>query len=255
MISTTSKNKKRKLSLWSIIIWVGIWQLAAMCLNSDILLASPVKVVKALAGLVCEASFWRSVAFSSLRITAGFCLAMIFGIVLGALSYRFSIIEKILRLPVAAIKATPVVSFIILVLVWVPSKNLSIVISFLIAFPVMYTNIIEGLLEMDSKMLSMSKVFRIPFSKRVRYIYIPQVIPYFRAACALALGLCWKSGIAAEIIGLPMGTIGERLYQAKIYLNMPEMFAWTVVIIAVSILFEKIVMKLIVFCMNKLEGK
>ena len=91
--------------------------------------------------------------------------------------------------------------------------------------------------------------------RRVRYIYIPQVIPYFRAACALALGLCWKSGIAAEIIGLPMGTIGERLYQAKIYLNMPEMFAWTVVIIAVSILFEKIVMKLIVFCMNKLEGK
>ena len=98
---------------------------------------------------------------------------------------------------------------------------------------------------MDPRLAEMAEVFEIPVLLRVRYIYASQVLPFFRAGCSLALGLCWKSGIAAEVIGLPENTIGENLYNAKIYLNTPDLFAWTLVIVAVSVLFEKVFLKLI----------
>ena len=60
-------------------------------------------------------------------------------------------------------------------------------------------------------------------------------------ACRLACGLCWKSGVAAEVIGLPSGSIGERLYDAKIYLNTGEVLAWTLVIVLISLACEKLI--------------
>ncbi|HJC89403.1 MAG TPA: ABC transporter permease subunit, partial [Candidatus Mediterraneibacter excrementigallinarum] len=123
--------------------------------------------------------------------------------------------------------------------------NLSVIISFLMVFPVIYTNVRDGIRSMDPRLAEMAEVFEIPVLLRVRYIYASQVLPFFRAGCSLALGLCWKSGIAAEVIGLPENTIGENLYNAKIYLNTPDLFAWTLVIVAVSVLFEKVFLKLI----------
>jgi len=248
-----SKDKIKK--IWPIVFWVVVWQLLAMCLNSTILLASPLETIKCLWQMLLVGEFWQSIGFTFVRICSGFILAVVIGTVLGALSYVFKPVRGLLAPFVSVIKATPVASFIILVLIWVPSRNLSVVISFLMAFPVIYTNILSGLSEMDGNMLEMTRVFGIPFGKRLRYVYIPQTIPYFKAACSLALGLCWKSGIAAEIIGLPTGSIGERLYQAKIYLSTPEMFAWTITIIVVSVTCEKLVMLLVNLIMNKLEGR
>ena len=114
-----------------------------------------------------------------------------------------------------------------------------------LVFPVIYTNVRDGIRSMDPRLAEMAKVFEIPVLLRVRYIYASQVLPFFRAGCSLALGLCWKSGIAAEVIGLPENTIGENLYNAKIYLNTPDLFAWTLVIVAVSVLYEKVFLKLI----------
>lgn len=237
-------SKKVKIPLWTIPVWLFLWQLLAMLLDSDILLVSPVKVLVCLGGLAVTGSFWASVGFSLLRIAVGFICAAVFGLLLAALSYRFARISEFLSLPVAIIKSTPVASFIILVLVWIPSRNLSVFISFLMAFPVMYGNILRGLSETDEKLLEVDKVFRLPLARKIRYIFLPQLIPYLEAAFSLSLGLCWKAGIAAEVIGIPKGSIGERLYQAKIYLETPELFAWTVTIIVMSILCEKLVMKL-----------
>lgn len=252
---TTSTTRKNKIPFWSVLIWLILWQILAMCLKSDILLVSPVKTVICLAGLIFEADFWKAIGFTFLRICLGFLSAVIFGVFLGALSYKSKAARGFLSLPVAVIKSTPVASFIILVLIWVSSENLSVIISFLMTFPIIYTNICEGLSSMDKKLLSMAKVFKIPFKGRLRYIYIPEVIPFFIPACSLALGLSFKSGIAAEIIGLPRGSIGERLYEAKIYLNTPELFAWTAVIILISILFEKAVMFFINRLLLKIEGR
>ena len=96
---------------------------------------------------------------------------------------------------------------------------------------------IEGI--SDRKILEMAKVFRVNLRRQIRYIYVSQVLPYFLSAFRLSLGMCWKAGVAAEVIGVPSGSIGEKLYNAKIYLNTPDLFAWTIVIIVISFVFEK----------------
>lgn len=239
MISTlTDKKNIRKILV--LLFWLTVWQLAALAIGQDILLVSPVKVVSTLFYQVQEAAFWSTVAYSFVRIVSGFFLAIITGVLLSVISAANGIARVLLEPFFSVIKSVPVVSFIILVLIWAGSSNLSIVISFLMVLPILYTNVLQGILETDQKLLEMAKVFRMGFRKKLFAIYVPETLPYFSAGCKLGLGLCWKSGIAAEVIGLPSGGIGERLYQAKIFLSTGELFSWTLVIILVSFIFERL---------------
>ena len=151
--------------------------------------------------------------------------------------------EELLAPLVAVIKAVPVASFIILALVWLDSRGLAFFISALIVFPPVYLNVLEGVRCTDASLLEMARVFRVPFSRTLRGIYLPQVLPYFRSAVSVALGLCWKAGTAAEVIGLSGGTIGERLYTAKVYFETPDLFAWTAVIVLLSAGFERLFLR------------
>ena len=213
----------------AVFFWITIWQFASMYLGQEILLASPVSVVRKLFELSFTGNFWQSVGFSF----------MFLGIFLAVLAYWSKTVEILIAPVIAVVKSTPVASFIILCLIWIPSRNLSVFISFLMVLPVIYTNILEGIRQTDSKILEMAKVFRVNLRRQIRYIYVSQVLPYFLSACRLSLGMCWKAGVAAEVIGVPSGSIGEKLYNAKIYLNTPDLFAWTIVIIVISFVFEK----------------
>ena len=136
-------------------------------------------------------------------------------------------------------------SFIILALVWLDSRRLPVFIAFLMVFPTVYLNLLEGIRQTDGRLLEMARVFHVPPVRQLWGIYLPQVLPYFRSAASLGLGLCWKAGIAAEVIGLPAGSMGERLYTAKIYFQTPDLFAWTAAVVAVSAVFERLFLKLV----------
>lgn len=161
--------------------------------------------------------------------------------VLEAVKAAFDRIEKSEK-DVQLVKSIPVASFVILVLLWVSTSRLSTIISFLMVLPVVFTNVRGGIRQVDEKLLEMAEVFRLGIWKKVRAIYLPAVKPSFLTACSIGLGFCFKSGIAAEVIGLPANSIGGELYKAKLYLMTPELFAWTIVIVAASVLFEKLVM-------------
>ena len=256
MISTTTQTrKKNKIKLWTIVFWLLLWQFASMALDKQILLASPLSVGRCLLSLVRTFSFWESIWFSLERIALGFFCAAAGGVLLSALAYHVKLIRDIIALPVAVLKATPVASFIVLVLIWMPSKNLSILISFIMAFPIIYTNLLEGFEHLDRELFEMAKIFRMTFWNKMYYLYFGGLFAYFRSACAIAIGMCFKAGIAAEIIGIPKGSIGEKLYNAKIYLETPDLFAWTFVIIAVSVLFEKIFQWLLSLLAHRLSVK
>jgi NitT/TauT family transport system permease protein len=167
---------------------------------------------------------------------------------LAILSAKFALISELLAPIMLAIKSVPVVSFIILALIWFSSKNLAVLISFLMVLPIIYTNTLTGIHNLDKDLAEMARVFRLPFARRLRYIEAPQIMPFFYSGCEIALGLCWKSGIAAEVIGIPKGSIGERLQQAKVYLDTPDLFAWTVVIVLISYLFERLVLSILKGC-------
>ncbi len=246
-------ERRRTIRAWAVLFWLLLWQLGAMAIGQQIILVSPVRVLLRLTELAVTLDFWGAVGYSLVRITAGFLLGVTVGTLLAALSARFRRVEELIAPALLAIKSIPVASFIILALILFSSRNLAVLISFLIVLPVLYTNILGGIRAADRQLLEMARVFRIPAARRIRYVYLPQVIPYFRSACGSALGLCWKSGIAAEVIGMPDGSIGEQLQQAKIYLNTPDLFAWTLVIVVVSLAFEKAFLALLKWGERALE--
>ncbi len=239
-------NRKEIVKKISVIIfWIFIWLIASIIMDNRLLLPSPIDVLRSLFELLKFKDFYLMVANTFFRIISGFILATILGIILSVLAYKSSIFKFFIQPLLSIIKATPVASIIILALVWISSKNLSVFISFLMVLPTIYTSILKGLESTDKKMLEMAMVFKVKGYKLVRYIYIPSIKPYLISASSLALGLCWKAGVAAEVIGLPSKTMGEALYTAKIYLNTSELFAWTLFIVAISFFVEKLFISLL----------
>lgn len=244
---------KKAKAVLVVAFWLLVWHLASLAIGEEILLVSPLTVVRRLVSLAATAEFWYSLAHSLARIAIGFLLAVAAGVVLAVCAYRSGTVRILLDPLVKTIKAIPVASFIILLLIWIPSRNLSVATSFLMCWPIVYRTTLEGLDDTDPRLLEMAAVFRIPQRKRIVSIYLSQVLPFLSSAVSLSLGLAWKSGIAAEVIGLPDHTLGDHLYQAKTYLDTPDLFAYTLAIVLASFLCERVVMHLLHRMAEKLE--
>ena len=223
--------------------WLAVWQVAAMAIGQEVFLVSPVQALRCLLRLLPQADFWHRVGFSAGRILLGFGLGVVCSAALAVAAEICPAAEVLIAPVLQLVKATPVASFIILALVWVSGRSLSILISFLMVLPVLYSAVRTGIRAADPQLLEMAKVFRLPLGRRLRAVWLPAVLPAFRQGCSVALGICWKSGVAAEVIGLPNGSIGDALYRAKITLSTGELFAWTFVIILLSAVFEKLFLR------------
>ena len=239
------QTKKSRLWLTAVVFWLVVWQGAAMAIGQEVFLVSPLQAFGTLVQLLPQAEFWQRVAFSAGHILLGFVLGGGCSVLLAVAAERWLWVDAMLAPVMQLVKATPVASFIILALVWVSGKSLSILISFLMVLPVLYGAVRTGLESADPQLLEMARVFRLPLGRRVKAIWLPAVLPAFRQGCSVALGICWKSGVAAEVIGLPDGSIGDALYRAKITLSTGELFAWTFVIIVLSAAFEKLFLALL----------
>ena len=229
----------------AVLFWLAVWQAAAMAIGQEIFLVSPVQALRCLLRLLPQADFWHRVGFSAGRILLGFGLGVVCSAALAVAAEICPAAEVLIAPVLQLVKATPVASFIILALVWVSGRSLSILISFLMVLPVLYSAVRTGIESADVQLLEMAQVFRLPLVRRVKAIWLPAILPAFRQGCSVALGICWKSGVASEVIGLPDGSIGDALYRAKITLSTGELFAWTFVIILLSAGFEKLFLALL----------
>lgn len=203
-------------------------------------MVSPFSVVTRFFKLLMETDFLLSGLGSLWRIMLGFLLAALAALVSALLSGRIAALRELLSMLLLSVRAVPVASFIILVLIWIPSAYLSTAISFLMALPILYEGLTTGIGQLDRELLEMAEVFKIAEIEKLRSIWLPQLLPYIRSSSVTALGLCWKAGVAAELIGLPKNTIGEGLYGAKIYLDTAELFSWTLLIILLSLLCQRL---------------
>lgn len=183
--------------------------------------------------------FWINAGQSFYRITLGFILGSILGVLLAILSYWSKLLYILFHPFINIVKATPIASVTILLLVWIHSKNLSIILVTLVVLPNIYNNVLEGLYQTDQKLLEMALVFEMSKIKKIRYIYLPKIIEFFLPALSYSLGFSWKAGISGEVLAQPVNSIGEALYYSKIYLDTSSLFAYTLFIIGISMVMEK----------------
>lgn len=240
--------------LLAVLLALIVWQGASMALGNELLLASPIQTAVRLAALVRQTRFWMTVGASFLRIVGGFLAALLLGALLAVASARFPFFETLLRPYMVLVQSVPVAAFIVLALLWLSAKNISFFIAFLMVLPVLYSAVLQGIRAANPQLLEMAKLFRVPFSRRVRGIYIHALRPSLLSGCRLALGLCWKSGVAAEVIGVSALSIGGRMYDAKVTVETAELFAWTAVVVALSVGFSYLFRALLEAALRRWEG-
>ncbi len=239
------------ITLLVIAFWLAVWWLGAMRMGRELLLPSPVSVLKTLVHLAATAEFWLIVLKSIWRVVLGILIAILSGVVLALLTSQFYFLHRLFYPLLSVIKATPIASFVILALLWLGSSALPVFISMLIVLPVIWAAVCDGIGALDKRLSEVCRVFSFPFGKRLRLFYLPTITPYFLSACKTSVGMAWKAGVAAEVLAVSPVSIGKQLFEAKIYLETAELFAWTLVVILLSLLIEKTVTRALLYISNR----
>lgn len=228
----------------ALIFWLAVWYLAALWVNNPLLLPTPVDVLRRLGQLALTASFWQ-ITFTSIgRILLGVVSGVALGVGLAVLTSISRIAEMLVAPAMTAMQATPVASFAILVLIWVDRDFVPVLICAMMVLPVIHGSVSTGIRMTDPKLLEMAKVSRLPKLRILRRIYVPSVMPFFRTSSVSALSLGWKAGIAAEVLTVPKASIGRMLSEGKLYVMTEDMFAWTVTIVVLSLLLQRLMLRL-----------
>ena len=227
------------------VFWLAVWWLLALIVGKELLIPSPPLVVRTLLELVVTGAFWRYTALTLLRITLGLLLGIVLGMLTALLTNRLSLLHALLAPAVRVVRATPVASFIILVLLWVANGRVPVVISALVVLPVIWESTAAGFRSVDRDLLEFARAYRLTRWDTWRRIVIPSMLPQLAAAVCTAIGLAWKSGVAAEVLCLPKAAVGTQVYFSKLYLDTPALFAWTLVVVALSLTVERIARRLL----------
>jgi len=237
-----SKKLKPALAAGSVAFWILVWHLLALKANKTLLLKIPLpeETLKAFVESCLEPGFWQTVGVSVAHILLGFAAGVFLGTVCGFLSEKYEIF-RIFTSPIhRLVKTVPVAALIVVAWLWIPSSVLPSVISFLMVLPIVWSHTSSGVAAIDPKLVEMARVYSMSRRDIVFKIKLPLVSPFLRSGCITALGIAWKSGVAAEVISSPTGTLGAMLNGAKTSINYPGVFAVTLTVVLISAAFEKL---------------
>lgn len=232
--------KKSAVAFAVFAFWILLWQLLAVFVNDDLLLPSPIYTAKRLCELSISADFYLFTSLSLLRILAGVAIAIALSLPFAALCSRFKAADVLFAPAVTLMKSTPVVSFILIAIFIVDRNVIPTLITFMMIFPVLYENLREGIRCTSGELIEMATVFNVPWHLKVKRIYLPAMKPFFNSALCTSVGLAIKAGVAAEVIAYIPLSIGKKLSDAKSYMEPADIFAWTAVIVVLSLVIEKL---------------
>ena len=248
MMASTMKNKllKKCLSIPLIaLFWIGIWYLAAFFVDSVLLLPTPHETLIALFELLATLEFYKVVLFTLIRVALGLLLGITTGILLAFICHKIDFVRQILEPLISVIRATPVASFIVLLWILVSGNALSVLIAFLMVMPIVWQNTLDGFRSIPKDLIEVADVFEFSFKKRFKVLILPAISDYIIPAVITSVGLAWKSEIAAEIIAYTKNSIGMYINDAKSLMLTPTVFAWTSIIVVMSILLETLIKRLL----------
>jgi len=234
----TSSTKNRLLTLASILSLLLVWKLLAVAWNQELILPSPETTLMKLWLVFNSHNFWPDVGSTVGRGILGFIISCGAGMVLGFAAGFSPAIFWMLHPWVVVIRTTPVMSVVILAIIWFRSDLVPIFVTFLMIFPLIYSNVVAGIRNVDKNLLEMARMYRVRMRRVIFELYLPAIFPFVLAGASTAMGMTWKVIIAAEILSQPAHAIGTNLMIAKFELETAEVLAWTVVAILISYLFE-----------------
>lgn len=242
MMHSILHNKSRKFLI--IIFWIIAWEILSLVINREIYLPSPFSAFKALFDLLKSKDTYITIFYSTYRTLAGFFVSCAAGIIIGYVCGVNEFFHNLFNPLVSIIRTVPVMSIIIIAIMWFKDTNVPIFVAFLMCFPIIWTNTVSGIKSTDIKLLQMCRIYNIKKVRIIKSVYFYSALPYIKASMISALGIGWKVTSAAEVLSLPKYSIGGYLYDSKVYLEIPDLFAWTVIIIFLSHIFEIILKKL-----------
>lgn len=219
--------------------WICVWQLCAMAVGRAVVLPPPLAVAARFAALARTAGFWRALGGSLSRVTAGYLLGTLGGIAVGICMFFVRPVRTLLSPLLTVIRSTPVASFIILTLVMMKNAHIPTFITFLMVFPMLAGCTCNALGETDPTLLEAAEIYHVRGFARFRALYLPSIEPTLRSQALTALGFAWKAGVAAEVLCYPRDSIGLHLHDAKAHLETTDLFAYTLLVILVSLALEK----------------
>lgn len=235
MMNSILRNKSKILN---ILFWILIWEILSLIINQEIYLPSPHAAFSSLLNLLKEKDTYITILYSTYRTLAGFFLSCIFGIFLGIICGIYKFVHNLFNPLIVIMRTIPVMSIIIIAIMWFKDNNVPIFVAFLMCFPIIWTNTVSGIHSTDIKLLQMCQVYKIKKIRLIRSVYFNSALPYIKAGMISALGIGWKVTSAAEVLSLPKYSIGRFLYDSKVYLEIPDLFAWTLIIVLLSFAFE-----------------
>jgi NitT/TauT family transport system permease protein len=242
MMHSILHNKSRK--IYIILFWLVVWEVLSLIINQEIYLPSPFSTFNALVDLLKTKDTYITIFYSTYRTLSGFFVSCLFGIIIGYLCGTNQFFYDLFTPFIGIIRTIPVMSIIIIAIMWFKDSNVPIFVAFLMCFPIIWTNTVSGIRSTDQKLLQMCQIYNIKKIRVIKSVYFYSVLPYVKAAMISALGIGWKVTSAAEVLSLPKYSIGRYLYDSKVYLEIPDLFAWTVIIITLSYFFETVLKKL-----------
>lgn len=234
-------NNKVNSRIITCLFWLAVWQGAAHLTASKLLLPGPLDAVVALGGLVKTGKFYMDIGLTTARCVIAMVLSFAAGIPAAALSHRHGAVRSVLSLPVGFFKAVPVMAIIIYVILLAQSEWVAVIVCFFMCFPIVYTNILEGLDAVSEEYLEAGKIYGLSPYEAARHIYVPSILPQIKASVSLTAGLSWKAVVAAEVLSIPKYSLGYEMMNAKYYLETAELFAYIIVIVVLSMTFEKMI--------------
>ena len=238
------KNNWKKWSLIAV-FWLVLWEVLALIVGNTLLLPGPMDTVRALAALLVDGTFYMDALATIGRCLAAMVLALIAGTLLSICAYKWHWVRDILSLPVSLFKTIPIMAVAIYMILLMSAGSVPVLVCWIMCFPIVYTNLLAGLDSMDVKLLEMAKIYKIEGSKLVRWVYMPSLYPHFRSAMSLVAGMSWKAIVTAEVLSIPQLSLGYELMNAKYYLTTDRLFAYVVVLILISVVFERLIKKLV----------
>jgi NitT/TauT family transport system permease protein len=234
---------------------IAIWWAGSLIIGSALLLPTPPEAFRALIRISAKPGFLSDLGATGLRVLIAFALSFALGLAAGVASGISSAAKSMFSPLLAALRTIPFISLSVLSIIWFPSGTVPIFVAFLMAFPIVASDVSEGLGSVDAGLIEMSRVFKVPRFNMIRGLYLPSITPYLVSAGAQSLGMSWKIVVSAEVLSIPSKGIGARMDAARAFLETPELFAWTLLLVILGFIADLTLGALMARSFRRKEGK